>query len=177
MTTDFDIDVDSVIAIPGCISISIRQLLDSHQRTYEFFSSLFSNTPLAWQSGTQQRQKQRQQWSLLLPCVLLWPLIRQHAYSRRSKSSRRSVVPEDGAEKAHTYAINISCIDSRMESEKFVRITPFNPLASVRRSSQQSRGDGTIANMSVSLSVLLTDCDDMPAGWKKRMEEFCKSSD
>ena len=70
---------------------------------------------------------------------------------------------------AHTYSINLSALDARMQPEKFIRITPFNPLTSVRRAGQESRGDGSIGNMSVSLEALLTDCNDMPEGWREKV--------
>ena len=69
------------------------------------------------------------------------------------------------AENAHTYEVPLSTIDKRMEEIRVIRITPFNPLSSVRFRGQESRGDGSIGNMFVSLEALLQDCNAMPEGW------------
>ena len=90
--------------------------------------------------------------TLVHECILLWPLV--------APASRASVwQPTKDDWKTGTYHIDLSPLNVGFNSikEERVKLTPFNPLASVRCAGQQTTGQGVCADMFVTLDALSGD--------------------
>ena len=151
------------IPLPGMPSVMMTDLLHSEDAVLRLFKGLFDlgsgpgKSPFAWQAHASQRQVHRQSWHFVLPYALLWPLIGHRVRVSEWKRPRTDDGKSQDTRRAHTYTISLDFVDEKMPADKCVKITPFNPLASVRCSGQQSRGDGAIADMFTSLRTLRMD--------------------
>ena len=144
----------------GTVSTTLRVLLTSLQDVVDFYDSLFQSNSnvFAFQSYLVQKESQRRrQWVMLLPYTLLWPLVApaNRASMWKTNNTSNSVASQH----AHTYHIDLRPLHADFPQEKAnqVRMTVFNPLASVKCAGQHSTGYGVCADMFVCLDALAND--------------------
>ena len=176
------IDFFAPIKFPNNVETTLASLCSSYQAVYEFFLALMGlaedhdsafhdgviGSSYLWMDYCSSRRRawedlRQRRFVLVFPYILLQPLLVPRVLTRATQSLAEKR-PRTHGEQARRFIVPLGIVDPRF-TDKTIAMTPFNPLAAVRRGGQTNATNDTVGHFFVSLSNLAADASAMPTWW------------